>query len=154
LILTARKEQLNSQLQDLIHKNSLEKNIFFAGYQDRIKDLKYFYRDADVNISVPSSDSSPFSVYESMACLTPNVVTDLPWLYSNFVPGKHLLVCSVRHEESLAENIKKVLDCRHELDLLSAYNIIYERINLNKENEKLEILYTENLRRIRGFREN
>lgn len=140
-ILTAKKEQLNSQLQDFIQNNNLEKNILFIGYQDRIKDLRYFYRDADVNISVPSSDSSPFSVYESMACLTPNIVTDLPWLYTNFIPEKHLMICSVRNEESLAEQINKVLSCQHKLDLLSAYNIVYEKINLKKENEKLEILY-------------
>jgi glycosyltransferase involved in cell wall biosynthesis len=145
-ILTARKEQLNSELQDFIQHNSLEKNILFAGYQDRIKDLKYFYRDADVNISVPSSDSSPFSVYESMACLTPNVVTDLPWLYTNFIPGKHLMVCSVRNEESLAECISKILNCQHNLDLLSAYNIVFEKINLQKENEKLEMFYIRTLK--------
>lgn len=141
LILTARKEQLNLELLNFIEYNSLEKNILFVGYQDRIKVLKYFYRDADVNISVPSSDSSPFSVYESMACLTPNVVTDLPWLYTNFIPGKHLMVCSVENEESLANNINKILNCQHNLDLLSAYNIVYEKINLRKENEKLEMFY-------------
>lgn len=140
-ILTARKEQLKPELQNFIQNNSLEKNILFAGYQDRIKDLKYFYRDADVNISVPSSDSSPFSVYESMACLTPNVVTDLPWLYTNFIPEKHLMVCTVRSEVSLADSINKILNCRHNLDLLSAYNIVYEKINLQKENEKLEMFY-------------
>jgi glycosyltransferase involved in cell wall biosynthesis len=145
LILTARKEQLNLQLQDFIHKNSLEKNIYFAGYQDRVKDLKYFYRDADVNISIPSSDSSPFSVYESMACLTPNIVTDLPWVYSNFIPGKHLMVCSVRSAESLADKINTILNCQHNLDLLSAYNIVYEKINLLKENEKLEMFYRSTL---------
>ena len=141
LILTARKEQLNSQLQDFIQSNNLENNILFVGYRDRIKDLKYFYSDADVNISVPSSDSSPFSVYESMACMTPNVVTDLPWVYNNFTPGKHLMVCSVRNEESLADSINKILDSRHNLDLSSAYNKVYEKINLKKENEKLESLY-------------
>ncbi len=44
-ILTTRKEQLNSELQDFIQNNSLEKNILFAGYQDRINNMKYFYRD-------------------------------------------------------------------------------------------------------------
>ena len=141
LILTAKKEQLNSKLQDFIQNNSLEKNILFAGYQDRIKDLKYFYCDADVNISVPSSDSSPFSVYESLACLTPNVVTDLPWLYTNFIPEKHLLICPVRNEVTLAEKINKILNGNHHLDLRSAYNIVYEKINLLKENEKLELFY-------------
>lgn len=141
LILTARKEQLSPGLQEFIQNNGLERNILFAGYQDRIKDLKHFYRDADVNISVPLSDSSPFSVYESMACLTPNVVTDLPWLYSNFIPGKHLMVCSVRDERSLTEKINKILNHEHDLDLLSAYNIVCEKINLRKENEKLESFY-------------
>jgi glycosyltransferase involved in cell wall biosynthesis len=85
-VFTAQKEQLSPELRNLIDKEKLESNILFAGYQNRINDLKYFYRDADVNISVPSSDSSPFSVYESMACFTPNVVTDLPWLYYRFIP--------------------------------------------------------------------
>lgn len=141
LILTAKKEQLTTQVIDFIQENKLDKNILFVGYQDRIRDLKYFYRDADVNISVPSSDSSPFSVYESMACLTPNVVTDLPWLYTNFTPGKHLMICSLRNEESLANCINKILYHQHNLDLSSAYDIVYEKINLKKENEKLEMLY-------------
>ena len=140
-ILTAEKDQLNSQLSGFIRKHNLEKNILFAGHQNRIKNLKYFYRDADVNISVPSSDSSPFSVYESMACLTPNVVTDLPWLYSKFIPGKHLLVCPARDEEALAEKINTALNGNHNLDLLSAYDIVYEKINLMRENERLESLY-------------
>ena len=76
-----------------------------------------------------------------MACLTPNVVTDLPWLYSNFIPEKHLKVCSVRDEKSLAEQINKILNSNHNLDLLSAYNIVYDKINLKKENKKLELLY-------------
>ena len=147
LILTSLKEQLSSELQNFIRVNRLEKNILFAGYQDRIKDLKYFYRDADVNISVPSSDSSPFSVYESMACLTPNVVTNLPWLYTNFILGKHLIVCSVRNEGSLVDGINKILSCQHNLDLLSAYNIVYEKINLQIENEKLDSFYRDNLRK-------
>jgi glycosyltransferase involved in cell wall biosynthesis len=144
-IFTAHKEQLDSKLQDFIQNNSLERNILFAGYQDRIKDLKYFYSDADVNLSVPSSDSSPFSVYESMACLTPNVVTDLPWLYANFIPDKHLMLCSVRNEKSLADSINKILNGQHNLDLLSAYDIVYEKINLQKENEKLETFYRRTL---------
>lgn len=141
LTLTANKEQLNSDLREFVRNNNLETNILFVGYQDRIKDLKYFYRDADVNVSIPSSDSSPFSVYESMACLTPNVVTDLSWIYTNFVPEKHLLICTVRNEVSLAEQICNILNGNHKLDLTSAFNIVYEKINHCKENEKLELLY-------------
>ncbi len=140
-LLTTTFEKLNPQMQNIIESNKLANNILFVGYQDRIESLKYLYRDADVHISVPSSDSSPFSVYESMACMTPNVVTDLPWLYSNFTPGKHLVTCPVRDAEKLGNTIVDVLHGKHNIDMVSAYNIVYNNINFEKENAKLEEFY-------------
>ncbi|MCX6250395.1 MAG: glycosyltransferase family 4 protein [Bacteroidetes bacterium] len=140
-ILTTTKEQLTGKQQRFIDDSPIGNNILFAGYQDRIKDLKHFYRDADVHISVPSSDSSPFSVYESMACLTPNIVTDLPWVYSRFLPNKHVITCTVRDSISLATSIIDVITGNHNLDLEDAYKIVSEQINLQKENEKLEHFY-------------
>jgi glycosyltransferase involved in cell wall biosynthesis len=37
------------------------------------------YQAADVVVSVPSSDSSPASVWEALACARPLIVSDLPW---------------------------------------------------------------------------
>ena len=41
--------------------------------------LPSLYRAADVVVSVPSSDSSPASAWEALACARPLVVSDLPW---------------------------------------------------------------------------
>ena len=40
-----------------------------------------YYQAADVCVSIPSSDSSPRSVWEAMACGCPVVVSDLPWVH-------------------------------------------------------------------------
>ena len=63
-----------------IKKLGVEKNVIFLGKLDRLKELPYYYSDADVVISIPSRDSSPLSVYESMACKTPVILSKLPWL--------------------------------------------------------------------------
>ena len=140
-IFTTTFERLRKELKSYIIENDLDKNLLFVGYQDRIEHLKYFYRDANVNISVPSSDSSPFSVYESMACMVPNIVTDLPWLTTNFVANKHLITCPVRDYENLADKIIGVLKGKYCVDLDSAYNIVFNRINLQKENIELALFY-------------
>jgi glycosyltransferase involved in cell wall biosynthesis len=51
-----------------------------------------FYRCADVCVSVPSSDSSPRSVWEALACGTPCVLSDLPWVHELIRDEEHALV--------------------------------------------------------------
>jgi glycosyltransferase involved in cell wall biosynthesis len=142
LILTTSFEKLSLRNKRIIKKHNIFSNIVFAGFQDRINDLKYFYADADIVISVPSSDSSPFSVYESIACKTPVIISDLPWLYSKFTPGKHLLTVPVRDSEKLACRIIDYFngDLKN-IDIDAAYEIVFEKINLQTENNKLERLY-------------
>ena len=146
-ILTTTMDDLKYDLRQYIINNRLEDNLLLVGRQDRVKSLKHFYRDADVNISVPSSDSSPFSVYESMACMTPNVVTDLPWLYDKFVPDKHLITCPVRDADLLADKILSLLNSKITLDLDSAYDVVFNQINFEKENNKLNDFYTNLLKK-------
>ena len=63
--------------------------MIFTGRLDHNKEIKYYYADADVCVSIPSSDSSPFSVYEAMATKTPVIVSDLPWVSENFDKNEH-----------------------------------------------------------------
>jgi glycosyltransferase involved in cell wall biosynthesis len=142
LILTTSFKNLSLRNKRIIKSHNLFPNIIFAGFQDRINTLKYFYADADLVISVPSSDSSPFSVYESMACKTPVIVSDLPWLYSKFIPGKHLLTVPARDSEKLADSIINYFtNSLKTIDIDSAYRVVFEKINLKTENGKLEELY-------------
>jgi glycosyltransferase involved in cell wall biosynthesis len=50
------------------------------------------YRAADVVVSIPSSDSSPRSVWEALACGRPVVVSDLPWARAELADGENALL--------------------------------------------------------------
>jgi L-malate glycosyltransferase len=50
------------------------------------------YRAADVVISIPSSDSSPRSVWEALACGRPVVVSDLQWAKDELEDGRHAVL--------------------------------------------------------------
>jgi glycosyltransferase involved in cell wall biosynthesis len=70
-----------------------------------------YYQAADVCVSIPSSDSSPRSVWEAMACGCPVVVSDLPWVRELIVPGQDALVVPVE-PEAVAHAILRVLGDR------------------------------------------
>jgi len=71
--------------------------------------LPEVYRAADVVVSVPSSDSSPRSVWEALACARPVVVSDLPWARDELAPGGQALLVPLDAVE-IAEAIGRVLD--------------------------------------------
>lgn len=131
----------DSNLIKYIHENKLENNVILCGKLDHDKEIKYYYRDANITVSVPSSDSSPASVHESMACLTPVIVSDLPWVKGKFLPGRDLITVPVRDHNALASVIINVLAGAKTIDLKSAYNIVKDCINMQTENEKLEKFY-------------
>jgi glycosyltransferase involved in cell wall biosynthesis len=54
--------------------------------------LPEVYRAADVVVSLASSDSSPRSVWEALACARPVVVSDLPWAREELTDRQALLV--------------------------------------------------------------
>lgn len=141
-VFTGSKDKLNSELLQFITINNLENQVIFCGFLDHELEIKYFYTDADVVISIPISDSSPFSVYESIACYTPVIVSDLPWIKGKFVPDKNILTVPPMDDRILAEHIYQVLEGRINLDLESAYNVVYEKVNMETENSKLELLYS------------
>jgi glycosyltransferase involved in cell wall biosynthesis len=50
------------------------------------------YRAADVVVSIPSTDSSPRSVWEALACGRPVVVSDLAWARDELADGRNALL--------------------------------------------------------------
>jgi glycosyltransferase involved in cell wall biosynthesis len=70
-----------------------------------------YYRAADVCVSVASSDSSPRSVWEAMACGLPCVLSDIPWVPELIANEKHALVVPI-DEVAVAEAVGRLLDDR------------------------------------------
>lgn len=67
------------------------------------------YRAADVVVSIPSTDSSPRSVWEAFACARPVVVSDLPWARDELRDGRHALLAPLE-TDPIAAAIARVLD--------------------------------------------
>jgi glycosyltransferase involved in cell wall biosynthesis len=70
--------------------------------------MAWYYQAADVCVSIPSSDSSPRSVWEAMACGCPVVLSDLPWVHELIAPDSAAMVVPVE-VEAVAGAILRVL---------------------------------------------
>lgn len=73
--------------------------------------MAWYYQAADVCVSIPSSDSSPRSVWEAMACGCPVVVSDLPWVRELITPERDALVVPIE-ARALSDAIRHVLEDR------------------------------------------
>lgn len=74
---------------------------------DRMVD---YYRLADVTISIPSSDGTPLSVLESMACGTPVVLSDIADYDSRYFEDKKtVLTADVTDSDSIASALTSIL---------------------------------------------
>jgi glycosyltransferase involved in cell wall biosynthesis len=127
-------------LHEEVKKMDITNNVLFVGHIDRIQELPYFYSDADIVISIPSSDSSPLSVYEAMACATPIIVSDLPWLNHKF--GKYSpKVIPVRDVNKLSDAIIELLSDSRSYPTTKLFEIVNNYINKNNEAKNLETFY-------------
>jgi glycosyltransferase involved in cell wall biosynthesis len=73
---------------------------------ERLADV---YRAADVVLSIPSSDSSPRSVWEALACGRPVVVSDLPWSRAELADGENALLAPL-DADAVAAAIGRILE--------------------------------------------
>lgn len=67
------------------------------------------YRAADVVVSLASTDSSPRSVWEALACGRPVVVSDLPWAREELDDGRNAFLTPLE-ATPVAEAIGRALD--------------------------------------------
>jgi glycosyltransferase involved in cell wall biosynthesis len=59
------------------------------------EEMAAYYRAADVCVSLTSSDSSPRSIWEAMACAAPCILSDLPWVEELIEPGRDAVTVPV-----------------------------------------------------------
>lgn len=108
LLLKSPSRSAGRDVQDALERLRLTDAVIMLGSVsgDQMPDV---YRAADVVVSIPSSDSSPRSVWEALACGTPVVVSDLPWARDELEAGQSALVVSLEAER-VADAIVRVLD--------------------------------------------
>lgn len=103
-ILTDMKEEIKS----LVYELNIQNSVRFLGMIKQ-KDMPFYYAAADICVSVPSSDSSPGSVYEAMACATPVILSDLPWTKHFIRNEENALIVPVKSPEAIAKSIIRIL---------------------------------------------
>ncbi len=101
------------------------------------------YRMADLVVSVPSSDGTPVSVLEAMACGVPVIVSRLPSLLEWIDDGGNGRLVPVREAGSLAEVIIQLLRDAPLREQFASRGIrlVHERADHQSEMAKMEKLY-------------
>jgi glycosyltransferase involved in cell wall biosynthesis len=69
-----------------------------------------YYRAADLCVSIASSDSSPRSAWEALACGCPLILSDLPWVHELIVPEQHALVVPIEADAVAAATERLLSD--------------------------------------------
>lgn len=143
---------LEEDLKLLAKHLGVETAVVFVG-QVKYDEMPYYHAGADVSVSVPSSDSSPCSVYESMASGTPSVVSDLPWTKHFIRDGQNALVASLRDPSAIANAVIRIISEKDLNEKLSENGIATARqyidyeTNMRKMAELMADLVKNSLRR-------
>ncbi len=87
-------EEHLAELQLLAEQLGISERCRWLGYVDH-SEMPAVYEISELVVSIPTSDSSPKSVYEAVACGVPVVVSDLHWVHEHFAPKNALYRCTL-----------------------------------------------------------
>lgn len=124
-----------------IKSMDLENDVIFLRYIDNEKEMPYIYKDADVVISIPSSDSSPRTVYEALATGKPVIVSELPWYHDKFIANENIVPIKLNELSFLSDTIIKILNGYIKINARENFEIINKQFNYRKSASKLKNLY-------------
>ncbi|HJT26290.1 MAG TPA: glycosyltransferase family 4 protein [Pyrinomonadaceae bacterium] len=108
----ATEEAYEAEVRDIFARGDANDRVRFVGAipHDEMAD---YYRLADVTVSIPSSDGTPMSVLESMACGTPVLVSRIPNYDSHYIEeNKTVLMVDPKDPAALATALTRLLQDR------------------------------------------
>lgn len=141
-----------SQMRNIAYENrikeeGLNNHVIYLGYIDNEKEMPYIYRDSDIVISIPNSDSSPRSVYEAIACGSNVIVSDLPWIGNKFKHNRELFIVSLHDTEALQNQITDILRGESKIDTEVGFTRIKQILDYRISEYSLRQMYKKILRR-------
>lgn len=137
------KQAYKTYLTSMIAQLGIQNSIRWVGELDDWKQVVNLYRLADIVVSVPSSDGTPVSLLESMACGKPVISSDLPSIREWINHDQNGLLVPQRDSDALSQAILALLTNPQKKKKFASYNIplIQERANHHAEMSKIELLY-------------
>ena len=124
-------ETEEKKLKCVVEKFAIEDAVRFVGRVEH-DEMPLYYNLSDLIVSVPSSDSSPNSLHEAMACGVVPIVSDIPANRYWIKDGSNGAVVPLYSPEIIADKIIALLNDKIKREDCS-------RINLQIVKEKLDI---------------
>jgi len=150
-ILKNRYENEGAELRSLAKElkvNGAVRFVSSVGYDE----MPRYYAASDVFVSIPSSDATPASLLEAMACGVAPVVSDLPSVREWIRDGENGYIVPARDPEALAFAMIKLLRDVPTRRLFVERNLalVRERADHHRHMENMENLYYSLVRSHRG----
>jgi len=101
--------RLLAEFQAAVQRQGAESAVTAVGALPDEQAIADLYRLADVAVSIPSSDGTPVSVLEAMACGIPVIATELPSLREWITDGENGYLVPVRDAPALAAAVIRLL---------------------------------------------
>ena len=98
----------HSELKHKVSMLGLEDYVIWLGYV-KYENMQLYYNASNLVISVPSSDSSPKSVYEAMFCGKPVIISDLEWSHELLDELECVCRVDVRNADQLSNSIIRLI---------------------------------------------
>ena len=105
-------EQYEAKVREILARGAARDRVRFVGAisHDEMPD---YYRLADVTVSIPSSDGTPMSVLESMACGTPVLVSRIPNYDAHYIEDQRtVMMVDQRYSGAVAAGVIRLLQDR------------------------------------------
>lgn len=101
--------EYSNGIKEKISNYGLDDYIVWLGFLS-YAEMAEHYNASDIVLSIPSSDSSPKSVYESMFCRKPVIISDLPWSYEVLHKDECVVRVPPRDSKALFGAVSKLID--------------------------------------------
>ena len=134
-------DEYSQQIKSRITQYNIEDRVIWLGCLS-YAEMADHYNAADIIVSVPSSDSSPKSVYEAMFCRKPVIVTDLEWSYELLNGCNCIERVPVRDADRLYLSLVKLIESSSYREELSenAYQEACKYFSYQENMEKMEAI--------------
>jgi glycosyltransferase involved in cell wall biosynthesis len=100
---------LLARFQSIIEEHRAAHAVHYVGPLPGDRAIADLYRLADVAVSVPSSDGTPISVLEALACGLPVVLSDVPSLREWVQHGREGLFAPAGDVQAISANVVRLL---------------------------------------------
>ena len=145
----AKDEEYEARVRGIVEGDeTTRERVRFIGAIPH-EEMADHFRLADVTVSVPSTDGTPMSVLESMACATPVVVSRIPDYDPHYIePGATVLDAPTDDANALAEALLRLLGDEELASRLTAEakRRVEETGGYEAQMSRMERLYTELLK--------